>query len=150
MVRKELDMYKKTLIFGCVLCFVLGFFVVYIGQTPLNPDVRATVNALSIGMDKQDAIPIMSMSFVLTESKEAVSKENANSGTQVVSVVTGVMPGRAYRYFIRAGFAQNGKLVKLDYCSKKGWLWPFHYSLTPHDWPGNQSESDYMKTEQEP
>lgn len=143
-------MCKKTLIFGCVLCFVLGFFVVYIGQTPLNPDVRATVNALSIGMDKQDAIPIMSMSFVLTESKEAVSKENANSGTQVVSVVTGVMPGRAYRYFIRAGFAQNGKLVKLDYCSKKGWLWPFHYSLTPHDWPGNQSESDYMKTEQEP
>jgi hypothetical protein len=150
MVRKELDMCKKTLIFGCVLCFVLGFFVVYIGQTPLNPDVRATVNALSIGMDKQEAIPIMRMSFVLTESKEAVSKENANSGTQVVSVVTGVMPGRAYRYFIRAGFAQNGKLVKLDYCSKKGWLWPFHYSLTPHDWPGNQSESGHMKPEQEP
>ena len=143
-------MYKKTLIFGCVLCFVLGFFVVYIGQTPLNPDVRATVNALSIGMDKQDAIPIMRMSFVLTESKEAVSKENANSGTQVVSVVTGVMPGRAYRYFIRAGFAKNGKLVKLEYCSKRGWLWPFHYSLTPYDWPGNESESSHMKTEQEP
>ena len=32
-------MYKKTLIVGCVICFVLGFFVVYIGQTPLNPDV---------------------------------------------------------------------------------------------------------------
>ncbi len=143
-------MCKKTLIFGCVLCFVLGFFVVYIGQTPLNPDVRATVNALSIGMDKQEAIPIMRTSFVLTESNEAVSKESANSGTQVVSVVSGVMPGRAYRYFIRAGFAQNGKLVKLDYCSKKGWLWPFHYSLTPHDWPGNQSESGHMKPEQEP
>ena len=143
-------MYKKTLILGCALCFVLGFFVVYIGQTPLNPDVRATVKALQIGMDKQEAIPIMRMSFVLTASKEAVSKENANSGTQVVSVVTGVMPGRAYRYFIRAGFAQNGKMVKLDYCSKKGWLWPFHYSLTPHDWPGNQSESGHMKPEQEP
>ena len=141
-------MYKKTLIFGCVLCFVLGFFVVYMGQTPLNPDVRATVNALSIGMDKQEAIPIMRMSFVLTESKVA-DHEGSVRGTQVVSVVTGVMPGRAYRYFIRAGFAQNGKLVKLDYYSKKGWLWPFHYRLTPHDWPGNQSESGHIKTEQE-
>lgn len=139
MVRKELDMYKKTLILGCALCFVLGFFVVYIGQTPLNPDVRATVKALQIGMDKQEAIPIMRMSFVLTESIVDDSKRNAN-GTQVVSVVNGVMPGRAYRYFIKAGFARNGKLVKLDYYSKRGWLWPFHYNLTPHGWQGNQSE----------
>ena len=143
-------MYKKTLILGCVLCFVLGFFVVYIGQTPLNPDVRATVNALSIGMDRQEAIPIMRMSFVLTESKVSVSKENANSATQVVSVVSGVMPGRAYRYFIKAGFDGSGKLVNLDYYSKRGWLWPFHFNLTPHGWQGNQSELIDRQKEKEP
>ncbi len=140
-------MYKKALIIGCVLCFTWGFFIFYVGRIPLNPDVRATVKALQIGMDKQEAIPIMRTSFVLTESNEAVSKESANSGTQVVSVVSGVMPGRAYRYFIRAGFAQNGQLVKLDYSSKKGWVWPFHYNLPPHDWPGDQSKSGHMKTE---
>ena len=143
-------MYKKAIIIGCVFCFIWGFFFFYVRRIPLNPDVRATVKALQIGMGRQEAIPIMRMSFVLTESQMAVPKENANSGTQVVSVVSGVMPGRAYRYFIRAGFAQNGKLVKLEYCSKRGWLWPFHYSLTTYDWPGNESESSHMKTEQEP
>ena len=131
-------MYKKTLIVGCVICFVLGFFVVYVGQTPLNPDVRATVKALQIGMTKEEAIRNIRMSFLLKESMVVDSNGNANDSNNVVSTVSGVMPGRAYRYFLKAGFSQNGRLVSLDYYSRKGWLWLFHSNLSPHVWQGDQ------------
>ena len=131
-------MYKKTLIVGSVICFVLGFVFVYIGQTPLNPDVRATVKALQIGMTKEEAIRIIRMSFLLKESMVVDSNGNANNSNKVVSTVSGVMPGRAYRYFLKAGFSQNGRLISLDYYSQKGWLWLFYSNLSPHIWQGDQ------------
>ncbi len=131
-------MYKKALIIGCVLCFAWGFSFFYVRRVPLNPDVRATVKALQIGMTKEEAIRIIRMSFLLKESMVVDSNGNANNSNKVVSTVSGVMPGRAYRYFLKAGFSQNGRLVSLDYYSRKGWLWLFHSNLSPHIWQGDQ------------
>lgn len=131
-------MYKKTLIIGCIFCFTWGFSFFYAKRVPLNPDVRATVKALKIGMPRQEAISIMRMSFLLTEANEEYSKVCENNGTQVVSTVSGVMPGRAYRYFLKAGFSQNDRLVSLDYHPQKGWLWFLHSNLSPHIWHGDQ------------
>ena len=69
-------MYKKTLIVGCVICFVLGFFVVYIGQTPLNPDVRATVKALQIGMTKEDVLSLVGEPLYAEDSKNHYALED--------------------------------------------------------------------------
>ena len=129
-------MYKKTLIIGCFFCFAWGFSFFYVKRVPLNPDVRATVKALKIGMTRREAIPIMRMSFLLTEANAEYSKDCENNATQVVSTVSGIMPGRAYRYFLKAGFSEKGKLVSIDYYFQKGWLWFFHSNLSPHIWQG--------------
>ena len=62
-------MLKKIILAGCVLSFVMGFFVIYFRQLPVNPDVRATVKALRIGMEKEEAMEIMRTSFLLDESR---------------------------------------------------------------------------------
>lgn len=131
-------MLKKLILAGCVLSFVMGFFVIYFRHTPLNPDVRATVKALRIGMEKEEAMQILRMSFLLNESRAADGQEYGKGGGQVCSIVDGVMPGRAYRYFIKAGFSKDGRLVSLDYSSKKGWMWIFHHNRVPHLWQHDQ------------
>ncbi len=125
-------MLKKLLLAGCGFSFAMGFFVVYFRQIPLNPDVRATVRALRIGMRKQEAMQIMRMSFLLKESEVAGRQHGAGNTDQFASVVNGVMPGRAYRYFLKVGFSGNGRLVAMDYYSKKGWMWPFYVNHIPH------------------
>lgn len=131
-------MLKKIILAGCVLSFVMGFFVIYFRQLPVNPDVRATVKALRIGMEKEEAMEIMRTSFLLDESRALDGQADGNGGSQISSIVEGVMPGRAYRYYIKAGFAKDGRLVRLDYFPKKGWMWMFYSNCAPHLWQHDQ------------
>ncbi len=117
--------------------FITGVYCSAVRHLPVNPDVLSTMNQLKRGMNIDEVIPLVSMSFVL-ERKSISNRQEIvkyfGDDIDVVTMVRGSVPALAIGYDVRLGFSNSGELVAVNYVSNHGWAWPFYLECKPHSW----------------
>ena len=92
---KNVRMYISLIVLSAL--FILGLLFSLYQNVPINPDVRATLSQLRPGMDRESAMSVACMSFVL-DRKVVYDRRDIDdywdhpSGTNIVKMVSGRIP----------------------------------------------------------
>lgn len=134
---KNVRMYFSLIVLSAL--FILGILFSLYQNVPINPDVRATLSQLQPGMDREYAMSVARMSFVLDgkvvcDRREIYDYWDSSSGANVVKMVSGRIPAIGIGYEIRLGFTSSDKLYDVIYKPRKGLLWFLYLDRKPHEW----------------
>ena len=119
--------------------FLMGLRFSLYQNIPVNPDVRATLSQLQPDMDREVAMSIARMSFVLDgdvtcDRRDIDACWGPHSGTNVVKMVSGRITAIGIGYEIRLGFTTSDQLYDVIYRPRKGLLWFLYLDRKPHEW----------------
>ena len=138
---KNVRMYISLIVLSAL--FILGLLFSLYQNVPINPDVRATLSQLRPGMDREYAMSIARMSFVLDgkviyDRRDIYDYWDSSSGANVVKMVSGRIPAIGIGYEIRLGFTASDQLCDVIYKPRKGLLWFLYLDRKPHEWSFNK------------
>ena len=119
--------------------FLLGLLFSLYQNVPINPDVRTTLSQLQPGMDRESAMSIARMSFVLDKEVTCNRRDIDDhwkhpSGTNIVKMVSGRITAIGIGYEIRLGFTASDQLYGVICKPRKGLLWFLYLDRKPHEW----------------
>ena len=122
-------------ILAAVVSFTAGVYCSAVRHLPVNPDVQATVNQLKYGMDVDDVLSIVRMSFVLQGMFVVDRKQNNElfgRDLDIDMAIKGNVPALAISYDLWLGFSTERKLLALNYYPVHGYAWFFYPKLKAH------------------